>query len=65
MNKNTSVILDYGSCYFDSYTASFFCKEEITENNILNEVSSRLGYECTSNGYNEKTDTVYIIAYKP
>ena len=65
MNKDTQVIIDYGNCYFDSFTASFFCKQEITENNIINEVSTRLGYECISNGYNSETDTVYIIASKP
>ena len=65
MNKNTSVIVDYGNCFFDSFTASFFCKEEITESNIINEVSTRLGCECISNGYDAETDTVYIIASKP
>ena len=50
MNKDTTVIVDHGSALFGTYTAGFFCKDEITVENIVAEISKRLGVECTTTG---------------
>ena len=46
MNENTTVIVDHGCALFGTYQASFFCKGEITVENIVAEISKRLGLEC-------------------
>ena len=41
MNENTTVIVDHGCALFGTYQASFFCKGEITVENIVAEISKR------------------------
>jgi hypothetical protein len=61
MNENTTVIVDHGCALFGTYQASFFCKEEITVENIVAEISKRLGVECTTTGYNEEFHSITVI----
>ena len=61
MNKDTTVIVDHGSSLFGSYQASFFCKGEITVENIVAEISKRLGVECTTTGYNEEYHSITVV----
>jgi hypothetical protein len=61
MNKDTSVIVDHGSSLFGTYTAGFFCKGEISEENIVAEISKRLGIKCTTGCYNETFNSIYVI----
>jgi len=61
MNKDTTVIVDHGSSLFGSYQASFFCKGEITVENIVAEISKRLGLECATTGYNEEFHSITVI----
>ena len=61
MNENTTVIVDHGCALFGTYQASFFCKGEITVENIVAEISKRLGVKCTTTGYNEEYHSVTVI----
>jgi len=61
MNENTTVIVDHGCALFGNYQASFFCKGEITVENIVAEISKRLGVECTTTGYNEEFHSITVI----
>jgi len=61
MNENTTVIVDHGCALFGTYQASFFCKGEITVENIVVEISKRLGVECTTTGYNEEFHSITVI----
>ena len=61
MNKDTTVIVDHGCALFGTYQASFFCKGEITVENIVAEISKRLGVECTTTGYNEEFHSITVI----
>jgi hypothetical protein len=61
MNENTTVIVDHGCALFGTYQASFFCKGEITVENIVAEISKRLGVECTTTGYNEEFHSITVI----
>jgi len=61
MNENTTVIVDHGCALFGTYQASFFCKGEITVENIVAEISKRLGLECTTTGYNEEYHSITVI----
>jgi hypothetical protein len=61
MNENTTVIVDHGCALFGTYQASFFCKGEITVENIVAEISKRLGLECTTTGYNEEFHSITVI----
>jgi len=61
MNENTTVIVDHGCALFGTYSASFFCKGDITVESIVAEVSKRMGVPCTSTGYNEEYHSIYVI----
>jgi hypothetical protein len=61
MNENTTIIVDHGCALFGTYQASFFCKGEITVENIVAEISKRLGLECTTTGYNEEFHSITVI----
>ena len=61
MNKDTTVIVDHGSSLFGTYTAGFFCKGEISVENIVAEISKRLGIKCITTGYNETYHSVYVL----
>jgi hypothetical protein len=61
MNENTTVIVDHGCALFGTYQASFFCKGEITVENIVAEISNRLGVQCTTTGYNEEFHSITVI----
>jgi hypothetical protein len=61
MNENTTVIVDHGCALFGTYQASFFCKGEITVENIVAEISKRLGLECTTKGYSEEFHSITVI----
>jgi hypothetical protein len=61
MNENTTVIVDHGCALFGTYQASFFCKGEITVENIVAEISKRLGLECTSTGFDETYHSITVI----
>ena len=61
MNEITTVIVDHGCALFGTYQASFFCKGEITVENIVAEISKRLGVECTTTGYNEEFHSITVI----
>jgi len=61
MNENTTVIVDHGCALFGTYQASFFCKGEITVENIVAEVSKRMGVPCISTGYNETYHSITVI----
>jgi|AACY02.1.fsa_nt_gi hypothetical protein len=60
MNNQTSVIVDNGTCFFDSYPVTFFCSENITEENVVNAISQRAKAECVSNGFDAETNTLYV-----
>jgi len=61
MNENTTVIVDHGCALFGTYQASFFCKGEITVENIVAEISKRLGVECTTTGYLDVSQGIFFI----
>ena len=61
MNKDTTVIVDHGSALFGTYTAGFFCNENITVESIVAEVSKRMGIPCSTTGYNEEFHSITII----
>ena len=61
MNKDTTVIVDHGSALFGTYTAGFFCTEDITVENIVAEISKRLGVKCTTTGYNEEYHSITVV----
>jgi hypothetical protein len=61
MNKDTTVIVDHGSSLFGTYTAGFFCKGEISVENIVAEISKRLGIKCTTSWYNETYNSVFVL----
>jgi len=61
MSKDTTVIVDHGSSLFGTYTAGFFCTEDITVENIVAEISKRLGIKCTTTGYDETYHSVYVL----
>ena len=61
MNENTTIIVDHGCALFGTYQASFFCKGEITVENIVAEISKRLGVKCTTTGYNEEYHSITVI----
>ena len=61
MNKDTTVIVDHGCSLFGSYQASFFCNEDITVENIVAEISKRLGVNYTTTGYNEEYHSITVI----
>ena len=61
MNENTTVIVDHGCSLFGTYQVSFFCKEEVTVEAVVAEISKRLGVECTSTGYNEEFNSIYVV----
>ena len=61
MNENTTVIVDHGCALFGTYTAGFFCNEDITVENIVAEISKRLGVKCTTTGYNEEYHSITVI----
>jgi len=47
--------------FFGTYTAGFFCNEDITVENIVAEISKRLGVKCTTTGYNEEYHSITVI----
>lgn len=60
MNNQTSVIVDNGTCFYDSYPVTFFCSENITKENVVNAISERAKTQCSYVDFDEETNTLFV-----